>query len=191
MLLRTAGRIGFGLARQSNPLMAVPLRFRHQFSTTTAVTEQVVTASMETFSQKIYRWLDVGGFLTRWYSRRAWILDQDPPQRANTMMVTEYERKLYLWLQWMNLLFFPISLWFWWGQFTHLASKPPAPLPPEYPYLNARKRDFGFFGGEWQICKECRFLEMECKKECWDKLREEGVNKWGLRRARTQTIGLH
>merc|ERR1719298_325857 len=81
-----------------------------RFSSSTAVSETVVTASMETFSQKVYRWLDVGGFLTRWYSRRAWILDQDPPQRANTMMVTEYERKLYLWLQWMNLLFFPILL---------------------------------------------------------------------------------
>merc|ERR1719161_537533 len=179
-LLRNATRVGL---RQQ--LLHV---FPRALSTSTAVTGQVVTAQMETASQKIYRWLDVMGFLTRWHSRRAWILDQDPPQRANMMMVTEYERKLYLWLQWMNLMMLPISAWYWYGQFTHLASKPPCPLPPEMPYLNARKRDWGWNGGEWSICKECRFLEVECKKECWDRLREEGVNKWGLRRPRTQTI---
>merc|ERR1719408_995577 len=111
MLLRTAGRIGLSVSR--NPVLAVPCRFRQQFSTTTAVSETVVTASMETFSQKVYRWLDVGGFLTRWYSRRAWILDLDPPQRASSMMHTEYERKLLLWLTWVNFFFVPISMWYW------------------------------------------------------------------------------
>ena len=29
------------------------------------------------------------GYLTKWHSRRAWILDMDPPSRAATVMVTE------------------------------------------------------------------------------------------------------
>eukprot|EP00450_Noctiluca_scintillans_P014353 CAMPEP_0194488466 /NCGR_PEP_ID=MMETSP0253-20130528/8383_1 /TAXON_ID=2966 /ORGANISM="Noctiluca scintillans" /LENGTH=69 /DNA_ID=CAMNT_0039328835 /DNA_START=63 /DNA_END=268 /DNA_ORIENTATION=+ len=48
-------------------------------------TTAIVTSSSETFSQKTWRWLDVTGFLTKWHSRRAWILDQDPPNRAATV----------------------------------------------------------------------------------------------------------
>merc|ERR1712137_211133 len=107
----------------------------------------------------------------KWHSRRAWILDLDPPSRAAAIMMTEYERKLLLWLTWMNIFFFPISLWYWFGQFTHLSSKPPIPLMPEYQYMNGRKREF------------------ECKKLCHDRLRAEGREVWGLRRPRTQTIG--
>mmetsp|Transcript_32574 Transcript_32574/g.92932 ORF Transcript_32574/g.92932 Transcript_32574/m.92932 type:complete len:92 (+) Transcript_32574:3-278(+) len=91
----------------------------------------------------------------------------------------------------MNLFFFPISLWFWFGQFTHLSAKPPIPLMPEYQYFNGRKRDFSFHGGRWNDCKECRWLEFECKKICHDKLREEGRDVLGLRRPRSQTIGFH
>merc|ERR1711957_504192 len=63
----------------------------------------------------------------------------DPPSRAAAVMMGEYERKLLLWLTWMNIFFFPISLWYWYGQFTHLSSKPPIPLMPEYQYMNGRK----------------------------------------------------
>merc|ERR1711924_183644 len=106
-------------------------------------TTAVVSATHETYEQKVGRWLDVMGFLTRWHCRRAWILDLDPPQRAATVMITEYERKLLLWLTWVNFLFMPFSLWYWYGQFTHLSTKPPIPLMPEYQYMNNRKRDFG------------------------------------------------
>eukprot|EP00927_Polykrikos_kofoidii_P005789 TRINITY_DN12302_c0_g1_i2.p2 TRINITY_DN12302_c0_g1~~TRINITY_DN12302_c0_g1_i2.p2 ORF type:complete len:107 (+),score=16.07 TRINITY_DN12302_c0_g1_i2:214-534(+) len=106
-------------------------------------------------------------------------------------MATEYERKLLLWLTWMNFFFMPLSFWYWYGQFTHLASKPPIPLMPEYQYMNGRKRDFSCHGGRWNDCKECRWLEFECKKLCFDRLREQGREVWGLRRPRTQTIGFH
>uniref|UniRef100_A0A7S4W6E7 Uncharacterized protein n=2 Tax=Alexandrium monilatum TaxID=311494 RepID=A0A7S4W6E7_9DINO len=152
------------------------------------VVTAVVTASQETLSQKCWRWLDVTGFLTKWPSRRAWILDLDPPSRAASVMMTEYERKLLLWLTWMNLFFFPISLWYWYGQFTHLSSKPPIPLMPEYQYMNGRKRDFG---GRFSECKECRWLEFECRKMCFDRMREQGQEVYGYRRPRSQTIGFH
>ncbi|CAJ1450421.1 unnamed protein product, partial [Effrenium voratum] len=151
----------------------------------------VVASSQESFAQKTWRWLDVTGYYTKWHSRRAWILDLDPPQRSAAVLVTEYERKLLLWLTWMNFFFLPISVWYWYGQFTHLSSKPPIPLMPEYQYLNGRKRDFSHVGGRWHDCKECRWLEFECKKICFDRLRDEGREIWGLRRPRTQTIGFH
>merc|ERR1712113_389447 len=81
-----------------------------------------------------------------------------------------------------NFFFFPFSIWYWFGQFTHLGHKPPIPLIPEYQYVNARKRDFSFHGGRWNDCKECRWLEFECKKLCHDRLKDEGRNVWGLAR---------
>jgi len=155
-------------------------------ATSRGVTTAIVTSSQESLSQKAWRWADVTGFLTRWHSRRAWILDLDPPMRVAMVLVTEYERKLLLWLTFVNLTFFPISLWYWYGQFTHLSSKPPLPLMPEYQYMNGRSHDF-----YWNDCKECRLLEFECKKMCWDRLRSEGRDVWGLRKPRSQTIGFH
>merc|ERR1719454_1539017 len=84
--------------------------------------------------------------MTRWHSRRAYILDIDPPQRAAWVMVSEYERKLLLWLTWVNFFFIPISLWYWYGQFTHLSSntsnsidaRVPVPEQPEARFLMAR-----------------------------------------------------
>merc|ERR1719324_91419 len=164
------------------------LACRHGARSTAVAT---ATAESETYSQKTWRWLDVMGYMTKWHSRRAWILDLDPPQRAASVMVTEYERKLLLWLTWVNFFFMPISLWYWYGQFTHLSSKPPIPVMPEYQYFNNRKREFTWHGTRWQDCKECRWLEFECKKICFDKLREEGRDVWGLRRPRSQTFGAH
>merc|ERR1719265_1458563 len=117
-----------------------------------AGTTLVAASGSETFNQKLHRWLDVTGFLTRWHSRRAWILDLDPPNRTSMIMVTEYERKLLLWLTWVNYLFIPISLWYWYGQFTHLSSKPPIPLMPEYMYMNNRKPDFARMDGLSGAC---------------------------------------
>merc|ERR1719410_3318466 len=123
MLLRRATQVGSRTA--ANRVLA-----------TRGVSTAVVTASQETYSQKAWRWLDITGFLTKWHSRRAWILELDPPSRAASMMMTEYERKLLLWLTFMQFFFFPISLWYWFGQFTHLSAKPPIPLMPEYVYMN-------------------------------------------------------
>merc|ERR1719476_917666 len=109
----------------------------------------VVSANQESFAQKGWRWLDITGYLTKWHSRRAWILDLDPPSRAAAVMMTEYE------------------------------------------YMNGRKRDFSFHGGRWMDCKECRWLEFECKKMCHDRLREQGREVLGGRRPRSQTFGFH
>lgn len=183
MLLRVATR-GAVLGLRTTPSMAPALALGVRRAST-------AVASQETVSQKIYRWMDICGVLTKYHSRRAWILDLDPPQRTSSVLVTEYERKLLVAMVALNFFFLPWSFWYWYGQFTHLATKPPVPLPPEMPYLNARKREFTWHGGQWNTCKECRWLEFECKKECFDKLNHYGKETWGLRGARTQTIGFH
>merc|ERR1719251_180166 len=114
-----------------------------------AGTTAIAAAAHETMSQKAWRWLDITGFFTKWHSRRAWILDLDPPSRAASVLM------------------------------------------PEYQYMNGRKRDFSFHGGRWNDCKECRWLEFECKKMCFDRLREEGRDIRGLRMPRSQTFGFH
>jgi len=169
-----------------------PKFVRHQTSS--------IVAANETYSQKTLRWLDVWGSLTKWQSRKAWVLDLEPLERSASFFMTEYERKLLMWCTWMNSAMFPISLWYWYGQFTHLASKPPVPIPSDGPSMNNRKQDFNWHGRLSYAysakqggprCAECRFLEFECKKECYDRLAAKGVDVYGLRKPRTQTVGFH
>ena len=42
-------------------------------------------------------------------------------------------------------------------------------------------------------CRDCRWLEFECKKICYDKLKDMGYNKlyYWMDRPRTQTYGFH
>jgi hypothetical protein len=170
-LLRTSSRVALRLGRRSAADAVVPAK--------------------ETIAQKTFRWIDVAGLLTRWYSRKAWVQDLEPIHRLGAMMISEFERKLSIWANLMNMFFAPFSVWYWWGQFTHLAHKPPVPLCPDYIFVNERRCDFNWHGGEYHVCKECRWLDYECKKVCFDRLRDEGKNTWGLRRPRTQTIGTH
>lgn len=133
----------------------------------------------ETLGEKAYRWLDITGFLTRWNNRKEWIMDLDPYSRMGTVMITEFERKMIMFMAFHAYLFYIISMLAWWYAQTHFACKPPCPKPPEYPHLDGRKHDFTWHGKFYIIhpkerCKECRWLEPECKKKCFEKLKEEG-----------------
>ncbi|KAF4702263.1 hypothetical protein FOZ63_011276, partial [Perkinsus olseni] len=66
-------------------------------------------STSETLNQKILRWLDVTGMLTRWHSRREFILDMDPYFRKNSGMWTEWERKTLLFLFYCCTLATPYS----------------------------------------------------------------------------------
>jgi len=150
----------------------------------------------ETAAEFIARWLDVTGALTRYHSRKAWILDQDPVHRACAGMITEFERKAIMVMQFCVCVFYPFGLWYWWGQWTHMAHKPPGPLPLQCPTMDNRKVPFNWHNqGQ---CNECRWLEFECRKMCYDRMEEEGIepqqltfSKWGLKRVRTQSFGTY
>ncbi len=40
-------------------------------------------------------------------------------------------------------------------------------------------------------CSKCRMFEFECKKLCFDELKEMGYIKWGHDLPRTQSMGWH
>ena len=153
-------------------------------------------AKGETAAEMVARWLDVSGFLTRYHSRKAWILDQDPVHRAHAGMLTEFERKGLIVMQAACLIFYPFGLWYWWGQWTHMQHKPPGPLPIQSPVTDNRKVPFNWHNqGQ---CNECRWLELECRKMCYDRMREEGIEgeqltlvRWGLQRVKTQSFGTY
>lgn len=152
-----------------------------QRSFATAVATQKVTSKdaqpmTETFPQKAYRWLDCFGWFTRWHCRKAWMLDLEPTDRVNGHFVTEYERYLIYWVTGMGTLFMPFCIWHFWGQYSHIHHKPPNPLMLQLSYLNNRKTDFHWHGGMYQLCRDCRPLEFECKKECYDILRSKGFS---------------
>ncbi len=69
-------------------------------------------AAQETPKQTILRWLDVTGSLTRTYSRRAWIMESDPDQRAYMFMTTEYERWLMTFCSVVACIGTPIVVWY-------------------------------------------------------------------------------
>lgn len=128
---------------------------------------------------KVYRWLDVTGLLTRWNNRKEWVMDLDSFSRIGAVMMTEYERKLLMFLGFHAYLFSILSLVAWAEAQSHFGCKPPCPKAPEYSFLDGRKRDFTwhskfFFMYPKERCKECRWLEPDCKKECFERLKKEG-----------------
>lgn len=149
---------------------------RHFAATTIANVEagKVLQPMSETIPQKVFRWMDFFGWFTRWHCRKAWVLDMEPTDRIRLQFITEYERKLMYWTAMMTVFFAPFCLWFWFGQFAHLHHKPPMPLPPATQFLDNRKNDFHWHGGMYQLCKNCRGMDFECKKECFDELRARG-----------------
>ncbi|GAW82435.1 hypothetical protein, conserved [Plasmodium gonderi] len=133
----------------------------------------------ETFGQKIYRYLDITGFLTRYNNRKEWILDLEPYSRLTTVMLTEYERKLMIFLKFHVYFLFVTCLYLWYHAQVHFTMKPPCPKPHAYGHLDGRKRDFTWHGKLFFMypkarCKECRWLDVQCKKECFEKLKQEG-----------------
>ncbi|KAF8821203.1 hypothetical protein IE077_004367 [Cardiosporidium cionae] len=134
----------------------------------------------ESLPAKIYRWADVTGFLTRWNDRKAWILDLEPSNRLATTQITEHERKLSIFMVANSLILFVISMYFWVQAQFHFAVKPPCPQPPDLPYLNNLRNDFtwhskippGIYPRD--RCKECRWLDSNCKRLCFDRLKAEG-----------------
>ncbi|OEH76423.1 uncharacterized protein LOC34619292 [Cyclospora cayetanensis] len=127
----------------------------------------------------VYRWLDVTGFLTRWNSRQAWILDLDPYSRLATPLITEYERKMIMFVGLHAYFFFGVALYLAYKGHAHGAVKPPVPSNADFVGLDGRKKDFTWHGRLFFIspkerCKECRWLDLECKKNCFEALKAQG-----------------
>lgn len=139
-----------------------------------------VQGHSEGISDKVVRWMDVTGFLTRWNNRKEWVLDLEPNTRLSAVVMTEWERKLTLFISFHAYLFMAVSLILVAHAVGHTNSKPPCPLPPPYPFLDHRLQgDFSWFGSLFfkfpkNRCGHCRPLDHACKKECFNQLKAEG-----------------
>ena len=147
--------------------------------------------SKESTKQKILRWLDITGFLSRYHSRREWVLDMDPLDRIGALRTTEYERKFKLMRTGIALALWPIVLYLVLAELGHMNAPTPLPIQLEFSYVNNNRREsqvnrtIAFY----KRCSHCRPLEQDCKKECFDRIRSAGYDVYGLNHVRIQDKG--
>mmetsp|Transcript_6285 Transcript_6285/g.12435 ORF Transcript_6285/g.12435 Transcript_6285/m.12435 type:complete len:216 (-) Transcript_6285:833-1480(-) len=157
---------------------------------------KVIPASQESAADKFYRWLDVTGFVSRYYNRKLWVLDRDPRNRVACHMFTEVERK---WDWFKNAMVWFMAPWPAYACFymmSHCFSKPPAPTSSIAYFFPVTMDKWGenydqtywspsrmsgwwtCWGGKMRHCKQCPLLDFQCKRECIDDLRQKGYWMW-------------
>ncbi|KAK2198368.1 hypothetical protein BdWA1_001380 [Babesia duncani] len=133
----------------------------------------------ETFMDRIYRYLDIGGFMSMINSRKIHILRTPPEGRLGLMCSTELERKQSLIMKAVcSIMLFYLCVRFVEHK-RHIFDRQPSPGVPVYDFTHHRSKDFTWHGSlpfqyPKKRCKECRWLELECKKRCYDRLLQEG-----------------
>eukprot|EP00921_Rhytidocystis_pertsovi_P014149 GHVQ01023054.1.p1 GENE.GHVQ01023054.1~~GHVQ01023054.1.p1 ORF type:complete len:255 (+),score=19.11 GHVQ01023054.1:78-842(+) len=134
----------------------------------------------ETVGEKAYRWLDIFGFLTRWNNRKAWVMYLDPKTRVGAVMLTEFERKLRMFLNINEVIIFSLGCWIWWYLMNHFNAHPPTPRTTEdgiyAEHKGSHVNPFSRLPGiqPFNRCFDCRWLDFECKRRCFDTLKAEG-----------------
>ncbi|KAF4658816.1 Excision repair cross-complementing rodent repair deficiency, complementation group 5 [Perkinsus olseni] len=123
-----------------------------------------------------------------WHSRREFILDMDPYFRKNSGMWTEWERKTLLFLFYCCTLATPYSAYLDLQELKHQGTKPPRPVSLESRFMNQRRYDFTWMHPQDKFCSECRPVELECKKMCFDRYRSMDYRMYGFQRPRIQTF---
>ncbi|EPT29793.1 hypothetical protein TGPRC2_264040 [Toxoplasma gondii TgCatPRC2] len=163
----------------TTPFSSTPAPYSAISRASTVSSSQTGTAGSESISDKIYRWLDITGFLTRWNNRKEWLLDLPPFSRQGTPLVTEFERKQEMFVSLNAFVISIFALYLGVKGMSHLSYKGPTPSYEGFPGVDGRKKDFTMMSRLWFIepkerCKECRWLDLECKKECFASLKAEG-----------------
>ncbi|XP_953077.1 uncharacterized protein TA08305 [Theileria annulata] len=126
-----------------------------------------------------YRYLDIGGLLTIVNSRKAHLLRVPPEGRISLMLLTEFERKQGIFINFFFSFLLTYICFCYIRHKIHIYDRRPSPDTPIYEFTNNRTRDFTWHGSfPFQYpkgrCKECRWLELECKKRCYDDLLRQG-----------------
>ena len=140
----------------------------------------------ESLKHKLLRWMDITGFLSRYHSRREWLLDLDPLDRIGALRITEYERKFKLFRTGVSWLIWPVVIYLSLGELQHLNGPIPLPVQLEFGFVNNSRREsqasrpMAFH----KRCGHCRPLENDCKKECFDRIRAAGYSVYGLNHVR-------
>ncbi|EER12135.1 merozoite surface protein, putative [Perkinsus marinus ATCC 50983] len=111
----------------------------------------------------------------------------DPYFRKNSGMWTEWERKTLLFLFYCCTLATPYSAYLDLQELKHQGTKPPRPVSLESRFMNQRRYDFTWMHPQDKFCSECRPVELECKKMCFDRYRSMDYRMYGFQRPRIQT----
>ncbi|UVC50185.1 hypothetical protein MACK_004058 [Theileria orientalis] len=133
----------------------------------------------ETVFDKLYRYLDIGGFFTMLNSRKAHLLRISPEGRISLMCYTEFERRQGLLIKAVVSLLMLYMYACYVDHKLHIFDRHPSPELPTFEFTGNRTKDFTWHGSlPFQYpkgrCKDCRWLELECKKKCFDELLEQG-----------------
>merc|ERR1719399_1321675 len=138
-----------------------------------------VTIMDESPKEFMLRWLDAFGLLTKFFNRKVWVLEHEPSMRAKTIMKTEWERKFQIYLtgsMWIFAVFTALHVW---GEFNHLHVRPPTPQLHAAENMGHLNVMFDWLCTDDVVrsqCNHCRWVEADCKKQCYDKLRELGYD---------------
>ncbi|GFE54492.1 hypothetical protein BaOVIS_018960 [Babesia ovis] len=143
------------------------------------IIEVIRSDGKETLSDRVYRYLDIGGTLTMLNSRKYHILRAPAESRKGLMLCTELERKQLIVMNVFitGLVVYVVYLFV--QHKLHVRDKPPNVEAITHESQDNRLKDFTWHGSMFfqypkGRCKECRWLELECKKRCYDKLLKEG-----------------
>ncbi|CAD7949193.1 unnamed protein product [Amoebophrya sp. A120] len=155
---------------------------------------KAVVEPSETLKQKAMRWLDIFGTHTRYWNRRAWVMDLHPNDRVWAHMWTEYDRKVGFFM--FGMWTFNMSVaWLYLQnnvQENHRVMSAPFPLPYAYG-AEMEPRDNWISAADdvfYSQCKDCRNMDWQCKRICFDRLRDMGYPIWGFQRSIVE-VGSH
>ncbi|EAN31765.1 putative integral membrane protein [Theileria parva strain Muguga] len=140
---------------------------------------RVIKRDKETLLDKLYRYMDIGGFFTMLNSRKVHLLRTPAEGRPSLMCFTEFERKQSLIMKAVLSLLLYYVYYCYVRHKLHIYDRHPSPELPTFEFTNNRTKDFTWHGSlPFQYpkgrCKECRWLELECKKRCYDDLLQQG-----------------
>merc|ERR1712054_548760 len=102
-----------------------------------------------------------------------------PIERAGLVMVTNYEHKYKMGLEILTVLFSVVTFYLAWGEFSHLQVRPPWPqmhAAENYNHMNVMFDYLCIDDVVASQCNQCRWMDGDCKKICYDKLRELGYD---------------
>nr|BAN64610.1 conserved hypothetical protein [Babesia bovis] len=143
------------------------------------IIEVVRNGGKETLGDRLYRYMDIGGTFSMFNSRKYHILRTPAESRKGLMLCTELERKQLIVMDAMIAWMLVYVLYLFVQHKRHVYDKPPNVEVVHHEFSGNRTKDFTWHGSMFfqypkGRCKECRWLELECKKACYDKLLKEG-----------------
>lgn len=121
---------------------------------------------VESLLHKFFRWCDIGGHFSRWNNRQYWCLTAPPLLRIEAIMMTEYERKVFLFREYNSQIFLVLTVAAMLVFYHYRSTRQPLPqvVGLEAPF----RATMGYFSVlpfmyPKKRCPHCRLYDPECK----------------------------